>query len=70
MDKDKLTAKRKDLEDGIAGLQAVITKANGAIQQAQANIFANQGAIQLIDQLLAEPPVQAADNVVPMAGDG
>lgn len=82
MDREKLTAKRKDLEDGIKGLQDAITRGNAVIQQAQANIFANQGAIQLIDSFLAEPVAEAAPqavedeavlpqgNVVPIEGAG
>lgn len=54
MDADSLKAQRKDLDDGIKALQANIARANEVIAQAQANIHANQGAMQLIDKLLAD----------------
>jgi hypothetical protein len=50
--KEKLQAKLQELQDGLA-------KANAAVAQAAANVNAFTGAIQVVQQLLAEEAANA-----------
>ena len=62
--RQQLLDRKAELQQGVTGLQALLTRAKQEITQAEANLFANQGAIQQLDLLLAQLPEES--NVVSM----
>ena len=64
--RQSLLDRKTELEQGISTLQALLTRAKQEITQAEANLFAHQGAIQQLDLLLAKLPEETKSNVVPM----
>ena len=62
--RQSLLDRKSELEQGIVALQALITRAKQETGQAEANLFANQGAIQQLNLLLAQLPEES--NVVLM----
>ena len=61
---DKLTARRNEIEQGIEQLTQRIAQLQQALEQARLNLAANRGALQVIDELLAE---DAPEDDVPVA---
>jgi prefoldin subunit 5 len=51
---DKLTARRNEIERGIEQLTQRIAQLQQALEQARLNLAANRGALQVLDELLAE----------------